>query len=247
MNHGIYVSTSGFLSQQKRLEMIANNLANANTAGFKGDVAVFETSSPPLTAIWAGEGRPVWTPTFVNLSAIVTDFSEGPLTETGNPLDVAIVGQGFFEIQTPQGPRYTRRGDFALTGDGNLVTQEGQPVMGQGGPITLTEGEIEIDQGGIIYVDRNEEGRLRVVTFPDTRRLVKQGRGLFAWAGGSSEVRPLEHVEVRSKHLENSNVNPVMEMVRMIETIRTYEAQQKVIHSFDSTEKKAVDEVGRLR
>lgn len=247
MNHGIYVATSGFLSQQKRLEIIANNLANANTPGYKGDQPVFRVSSPARPESLPGETAPLWVPIFVNEPTLAVDFSQGPLAKTGNPLDVAIVGKGFFETQTPQGLRYTRKGDFTLTDDGSLVTQRGDPVMGDGGPIALTEGEITIDEEGTIFVDGNEEGRLRVVTFPDTKNLVKQGEALFAWAGVTSGPRPIDEVEVRAGYLEESNVNPMREMVQMIETIRAYEAQQKVIHSFDGAQKKAVDEVGRLR
>lgn len=247
MNHGIYVATSGFVSQQRRLEIIANNLANANTTGYKGDLPVFRVSTPPRSGSWPGEAQPLWVPIFVNEPTLAIDFSQGPLMETGNPLDVAIVGEGFFEIETSQGMRYTRKGDFTLMNDGSLVTPKGDPVMGEGGTIVLTEGEITIDEEGAIFVDGNEEGRLRVVTFPDTGNLVKEGEALFAWVGKTAEARPIDQVEIRSGYLENSNVNPISEMVQMIETIRTYEAQQKVIHSFDGIRKKAVDEVGRLR
>ena len=119
--------------------------------------------------------------------------------------------------------------------------------MAEGGSIVLTEGEIAIDEEGAIFVDEEEQGRLRVVTFPETERLVKEGETLFTWTGTTSEVRPVEQSDIRQGYLESSNVNTMREMVQMIETIRTYEAQQKVIQAFDSTEKKAVDEVGRLR
>jgi flagellar basal-body rod protein FlgG len=247
LDNGIYVATSGFLTQQKRLEIIANNLANASTAGYKGDLPIFRISSPSRQqSQWEGEW-PLWNPIFVTVAQEATDFSQGPVVKTGNPLDVAIVGEGFFEIQTAQGLRYTRRGDFSLTRDGTLVTQEGDSVMGEGGPIVLTQGEVGIDEAGFISVDDAQQGRLRVVTFPDTESLVKEGAGRFAWAGNASEVRSLNQSDLRQGYLENSNVNPIREMVRMIEAIRTFENQQKVVHAFDGIQKSAVNEVGRLR
>jgi flagellar basal-body rod protein FlgG len=247
LNHGIYLATSGFLTQQKRLEIIANNLANANTAGYKGDMPVFKTQNPSRTEFLPERGQPPWTPDFVSFGGQATDFSQGPLTRTGNPLDIALAGDGFFEVQSPRGVRYSRKGDFVLADDGTLVTQGGDPVIGEGGAIVLTQGKIEIDRDGTVFVDSNQHGKLHIVTFPNTEKLVKEGEALFAWVGKASEVKPTDQAEVMSGYLENSNVNPIKEMVHMIEAIRTYEVQQKVIHSFDSTRKKAVDEVGRLR
>ena len=247
MDHGIYVATSGFLSQQKRLDIITNNLANVNTAGYKEDVPVFQISRFSQASIQPeGMGLP-WSPVFVSLKQKVTDFSQGTLTKTENPLDVALSGEGFFVVQTPQGPRYTRKGDFTIDRDGTLITQEGHPVMGEGGRIVLSSGEVEIDLEGNVFVDGNQEGRLRVVAFQGQEDLIKEGEARFAWNGKASDVRQLERPDVRQGYLEMANVNPVREMVHMIEAIRTYEAQQKVIHSFDDARKKAVDEVGRLR
>lgn len=241
------MATSGFLAQQKRLEIIANNLANANTLGYKGDMPVFRISSPSQAQFRPEEERPIWTPIFVALAGQAIDFSQGPLMKTGNPLDVSIGGEGFFEIQTARGLRYTRKGDFTLMDDGTLVTQGGHPVMGEGGPVVLTQGEIRIDEAGIILVDGIQQGRLQVVTFPETGNLVKEGDALFAWAGKTSEVRPFDQGTVRQGYLESSNVNPMREMVNMIEAIRTFENQQKMIHAFDSAQRSVVNEVGRLR
>lgn len=227
--------------QQKNLDIIANNLANANTVGYKGDMPVFRTFNA------SRQVPPAWTPDFVALTDQAVDFSQGPLMKTENPLDIAIAGEGFFEIQTPQGLRYTRKGDFAITDDGNVVTQGGDFLMGEEGPVVLTEGEIDIDQEGVIWVDGNRQQRIRVVTFPGTDTLVKEGDATFAWPGKGSEVRLSDQVDVRQGYLESSNVNPVREMVHMIDAIRTYEVQQKVIHSFDDTRRKVVEEVGRLR
>lgn len=247
LDYGIYVAASGFLAQQKRLEIIANNLANANTAGYKGDISVFRISRPSSVESGPGRGGSVSFPSAVAVPQMATDFSQGPLTRTGNPLHVALVGKGFFEVQTPQGPRYTRKGDFTLTADGTLMTQTGHPVMGEGGPITLTEGEITIDRSGSLFVDENEQGQFRVVNFRDKANLVKQGDALFAPAEETPETIEADQVEVRQGYLESSNVDAIREMVLMIEAIRSFEDHQKIIHTFDSTHKSAVNEIGRLR
>ena len=243
LDYGIYLAASGFLSQEKRLQVIANNLANANTAGYKGDIPVFRIpdSSQP------GETGPEPLHRLMAVPRLETDFSQGPLVKTGNPLNVGIVGDGFFEVETPQGPRYTRKGDFTLLSDGSLVTQSGHPVMGQGGFIALTEGEIRIDEEGTLFVDGDEQGQLRVVTFAETDNLAKEGDALFVWTGDTSEVIASDRADVRQGYLESSNVNPVREMVEMISAIRTFEDHQKMIHAFDSAQKSAVSEIGRLR
>jgi len=247
VDHGIYVATSGFLAQQWRLDVIANNLANATTVGYKEDVPLFRTSEFSSAAVQSDSMGPVWDPIYVGLSENATDFSQGALTKTGNPLDVALTGEGFFVIETPQGERYTRKGDFALDRDGSLITQDGYPVIGEGGRIFLSEGEIQIDREGGISVEGNKEGRLRVVLIEERNRLVKEGKALFRWQGRPGDVTDLERPDVRQGYVEMSNVNSVREMVHMIDAIRTYEAQQKMIHAFDDAKKKAVGEVGRLR
>lgn len=247
MDYGIYLAASGFLGQQKRLEIIANNLANANTAGYKADMPVFQIAGPSSATREPGwEGKPSF-PAPMATPYVATDFSQGPLTQTGNPLHVALVDEGFFEVQTPQGLRYTRKGDFTRTADGTLVTQTGHPVMGEGGPITLTEGEITIDQSGSLFVDENEQGRFRVVVFPDNSHLVKEGDSLFAPSGETPDALDAEEVEVRQGYLEGSNVNAIREMVLIVEALRSFEDHQKMIHTFDSAHQSAVNQIGRLR
>jgi flagellar basal-body rod protein FlgG len=247
LDYGIYVAASGFIGQQKCLEIIANNLANANTAGYKGDIPVFKISAPSSAWDETGAGRSTSFFTALAVPQMATDFSQGPLTKTGNPLHVALVGEGFFEVQTPLGPRYTRNGDFTRTDDGSLVTHTGHPVMGDGGPITLTEGEIMIDGSGSLVVDENEQGRFRVVTFRDNANLVKEGDALFAPAGETAVAMGADQIEVKQGYLENANVDAIHEMVLMIEAIRSFEHHQKMIHTFDSAHKSAVNEIGRLR
>jgi len=247
LEYGIYMAASGFLNQQKRLEIIANNLANANTAGYKAEMSVFQIAGPSSAIGGTDRKDPASFPPPMARSHVATDFSQGPLTQTGNPLHVALEDEGFFEVQTPQGLRYTRKGDFTRTADGILVTQTGHPVMGEGGAMTLTEGEITIDRSGSVFVDENEQGRFRVVTFGEKGNLVKEGDSLFASSGETPDVLDAEEVQIRQGYLENSNVNAIREMILMVEALRSFEDHQKVIHTFDSTQQSAVNQIGRLR
>jgi flagellar basal-body rod protein FlgG len=173
------------------------------------------------------------------------DFSQGAIQTTGNPLDVAINGDGFFSIQTPDGVQYTRQGSFTLNTEGVLVTQDGYPVMGEGGEIALEEGTVEIDMQGTLYVDGDEVGRLQITDFPNAGSLKKTGNGRFIPTDPALQGRQPEDTIVRQGHLESANVNPVSAMTEMIETSRAFEAYQKVIQSTDEATAKSINDVGR--
>lgn len=242
---GIYPVLSGALAEEKRLELIANNLANLNTGGFKRDYPLFEGVNP------GAAGSPGPSPMFGLLSGIVTDFSTGPLRMTGEPLDVAIEGDGFFAVQTPHGIRYTRDGHFGLNEAGQLVTGSGDPVMGAGGLVLLPSGTVSIAEDGKVSV-RGTEAKavpvevdaIQVVQFSDPGRLTKAGQTLFE-ANGEEPV-PSATPRLRQGMLEGSNVNPVGEMVVMIEVLRLYEAAQKAIQTADEMAGKAANEIGRV-
>lgn len=222
------------LRQELKLDMIANNLANANTVGFKGDILSFNDTLKATRTI---------------------DFSQGPFRNTGNKLDVAIEGKGFFEVLTPQGIRYTRNGNFSLNSNGGLVTQEGFPVMGDGGPIAITgqgastaEGsDVEISQNGDIQVDGTVVDRLKVVTFADLQKLDKQGNSLFVYNGPGTDALPATSATVHQGELEMPNISVVMEMSKMVETQRLFEAYQKVIQSFNQTDTNVINNVGLVQ
>ena len=246
MNGGMYLAAAGALVQQMRLELLSNNVANINTIGYKAEKTVFRVddgaaATPPMPA--AGHAQPL-SPYAPPFSAVI-DFSQGAIQTTGNPLDVAINGDGFFSIQTPDGVQYTRQGSFTLNTEGVLVTQDGYPVMGEGGEIALEEGTVEIDMQGTVYVDGDEAGRLQITDFPNGGSLKKTGNGRFVTTDPAVLGRQPEGTIVRQGHLESANVNPVLAMTEMIETSRAFEAYQKVIQSADEATAKSISEVGR--
>ncbi len=221
----------GGLRQERQLELIANHIANVGTNGFKADILAFDQ------ALKATQ---------------VVDFQQGDIKTTGNNLDVAISGNGFFKIQTPEGIRYTRDGNFTLNQDMVLVTQNGDPVLGGGGPIIIqgTEAEttdnIQIGEDGEIRVDDEAGDRLDIVTFDDLKRMRKDRSSLFVYDGLPGDEREADQYTVHQGALEGANISPAVEMAKMIQVHRMYEAIQKMIQTFDDIDSKAVTEVGRL-
>lgn len=241
MLRGLYVAAEGMAARQKAQDAIANNLANLNTTGFKADRPVFETiyerqlyrqqgtQSQPIGALSAG----------AILRELYTDFQPGALASTGNPLDVAIDGAGFFAIQTPQGVRYTRNGAFQLNAQGILTTREGYPVLGVNAqPVQVPRNaEIFIGENGAVLANGAQVGRLLIVQ----GNLTKDPDGYFVGA-----AQPVENTRVVRGALEASNVNMVREMVTMIELIRAYETHQKAIHTHDETLGRAINELAKI-
>ncbi|MBI5063344.1 MAG: flagellar hook basal-body protein, partial [Desulfatitalea sp.] len=185
MSGAIYQAAAGALLQQIRLDVLSNNLANVNTSGFKADQPIFrvnpaDTATPSAAANEPGRISPYAPPMEAR-----TNYDNGPMTRTGNSLDVAIVGKGFFEIQTPDGPRFTRKGNFTVNEQGVLATAEGWPVKGEGGDIAIEEGRVEIGDQGEVRVDGDVVATIRVVDFPEPYNLVKTGDTLFMPAQGA--------------------------------------------------------------
>ena len=246
MSGGMYLAAAGALVQQLRLETLANNVANINTSGYKGEKTIFrvaEEEPSPNSQPLVGLTQPLspYAPPF----STVIDFSQGAIHQTGNPLDVAINGEGFFSIQTPDGVQYTRQGSFTLNEQGVLVTQDGYPVLGDGGEITLEEGRIEIDEEGGIYLDGDEFGRLRVTAFDNKAGLRKAGNSRFVLTDPGIVGQTPEGTTLRQGYTEGANVNPVQAMTEMIETSRAFEAYQKVIQSADEATAKSINDVGK--
>lgn len=260
MDTGIYMAASGSLKQEKMMEVVANNLANVNNDGFKRDLLAFEAVPPDFNETDQAESQN--TPVikgfknphhiYPTVATLKTDFSPGQIVGTESPLDMALEGKGFFVVQTQDGPRYLRSGSFRVNENRELTTPEGNLVMGDNGPIsTLPPGkEITVDEKGQVFVgsgaDIKPAGKLKIVDFPDYTVLEKAGLGFFRETGEKSTVRPTENVKVLQGALESSNVNVASEMVNMIEVTRGYESYQKVIHSIDSLNNKAVNEVSRI-
>lgn len=241
MNRGIYVALSGALAQGRKLDVLTNNLANVNTPGFKKDKAVFQIAIPPAD-------QPVMDnikdKVFVKTSGISTDFSPASQNLTGNPLDVAISGDGFFEVMTSQGIRYTRDGSFSRNSKGELVTGSGDKVMGEGGPITIPAGQVKIEKDGSLMVDGAAVGRIKVVDVPKPYALKKEMENLYALP---PSVQPVPaQAEVRQGYIEGANVSVIREMTAMIDVSRSYESYLKMMQSMDEATGKVINEVGRV-
>jgi len=258
----IYPAASAEMAMRKRMEIISNNLANVDTTGYKKDIPVFGSVVPPFAKTSSmgqsrdGTGRTsiIPIPSFTILAELAINFDQGNIKTTDSPLDVAIEGRGFFQIETPFGPLFTRNGAFIISNEGQLVTRNGQPVLGQDGPITLPPGIVNIDDTGKISVKvpggaaPEEIDSLALVDFEDTSMLQKLTDGLFSPAKGVKPVPiPEDKVRVRQGALETSNVDPVKEMIAMIFAIRQYEATQKAIQTAEEVEVSNVNKVGQLR
>jgi flagellar basal-body rod protein FlgF len=239
---GIAAAASGMIPRVRKQEAIANNLANATTAGFKRDRVFFEDLSRAQAKVMKGEAD--WQMPPRALGTI--DFSQGTMERTDHALDLAIAGDGFFAVSTPQGERYTRNGRFSISPQGTLTTADGNAVLGTDGPIQVPAGEFSVSETGLVSVDGRNVGTLRVVKFADPNVLVRAGSSLYAV--GAAGVKPEEGptMAVRQGYLEGSNVSTIEEMVDMITTYRFFETDQKAIQMQDETLGKAVNELGRV-
>src|SRR3972149_2689874 len=234
MDKGIFVALSGAVLQEKRMEALTDNPANGSPSGFKGSRPLFEDSMTDAYGVRTG-GK---------LDDVVTDVSQGPLQRTERKLDVAIKGEGFFAVETPFGARYTRDGSFTLDRDGNLVTRDGGAVLGETGRIKLPGTDVKIDAPGGINVNGANVGRLKLVDFTNPGALRREG-SLFAAPKGAGEAPANPNTQVEQGYIEASNVNAVRAMTTMIEAMRSYETNTKLIQSIDDMNRKAVEEVGR--
>jgi len=255
MINGLYTSASGLLMQQTRLDTISNNLANVNTTGYKKDQAVFTLFRPTDDRIPQEMIRNTSYNKAINsavmLDDIYTNHENGHLKLTGNKLDIALAQQNaFITVDTPWGLRYTRAGDLTLNFDGDLVTREGFPIVSRqtGGtaPINIpADGELDIDNAGNIYIDGVITDTIQISEFDDMSMLQKVGRNLFA----AVDIEPIEAIAPRLQHgyLETSNVNPISEMVNMIDAARGYEIYAKVVQTHDELLSKAATNIAEIR
>jgi len=243
LTQAMYAASAGALGTQQRLDVLANNLANINTTGFKQDKLIFsvpvEKEGSSSTDYLEATPPPI-------PSGSRTDFSQGVLRHTNNAMDLGLDGDGFFCIQTPEGTHYTRNGSFSINGDGILTTREGFPVMGNGGEIAINGNDVHVDEGGTVSVDGSEVDTLKVVTVSQPGSLKKMGNTLFALNGSEVAKEKAEGFKVMQGYVETSNVNGTRVMTEMIDISRSYESYQKVIQFLDDATKKSVNEVGRL-
>ena len=228
MENALLVGLSRQVTLERQLDVVANNVANINTTGFKAARSLFEEylRSSAHEDNFVRADRRV---SFVQDRATFHDFSAGPSEQTKNPLDVAIDGGAFLVVQTAAGERYTRDGGLQINNQGQLVTAGGDPVMGASGPIVFqpTDKQINIAPDGSVTVVEGTartdsvRGKLRLVSFADAQKLVKEGSNLYS-AGPGGAAQTDTTARVRQGFIEKSNVNSVTEMSRMIEITRAY-------------------------
>lgn len=231
MDSGYYAACAGLAAQTQALELVANNLANLGTAGYRGQQATFRS-------LLAGAGMVPRNP----LNAAVNDFgvlggsrvdlTSGSLTATGNPLDLAVAGTGFFAVQSEQGVVYTRNGGFHTTPSGRLVTAQGDSVLGEQGPITLPNGVVAVSADGTVSVNGATVAKIRLAEFSPGTALQAVGNALYAAPANSS--LPPAASSIRQGMLENSNVSPVESVVQLITVQRNAEMMQRALSLFDS-------------
>jgi flagellar basal-body rod protein FlgF len=229
MENALLIGLSRQMALSHQLDIVANNVANIDTTGYKADNAAFSAYLMPgaSDAQFAGKDRRV---SFVEDRASWIDFSPGAIQHTGNPLDVAIDGKGYFVVQTPRGERYTRSGSFAVNPSGQLVTSDGNQVLGTGGPITLqaTDSHVTISPSGIVTARDGagttsaQRGQLQIVSFDQQRALQKDGGSTFMAPPTVTANPAPASTRVVQGGLEKSNVRAIAEMARMIEITRSY-------------------------
>ena len=244
MNSGIYTAVSGLRAQMEALDMMANNLANVNTTGFKEDNAFFTllkqsiSQSPERDQLDSAINQSITAQAAVNPAA-------GSIRPTNRDLDIAIEGSGFLVVQAPAGTRYTRNGSLRLNEKFVLSTSEGFPVLGlKNQPITLGPGKIHINQDGSVSLDGAPVDRLKVVSFDNISVLQKEGSSLFAQKPGPNAEKP-SNTKISSGYLEQSNVNAVSSVVRMVEIMRHFEALQKSVSlMMNEINQKSIEKLG---
>ncbi len=238
MNRGIYPPLAGAIMLERRLEVLSHNIGNVQTTGYKKDKPIFatilgQTSGPSVAGI----------DLFPLIDVLLADRSQGVLSHTGEALDVALQGEGFLVAQTPEGLRYYRGGKLQRNLDGNLVTHNGDPLVGKKGPIKVPPGEMTIDSGGNISVKNVVVGTLRLDEIAKGANTAKVGD--LYWTIPAKPTRARE-TTVHQGMLEKSNVNPALDMVELIKVTREYEQMQKAIRAMDEMASQAI-QAGRVQ
>ncbi len=241
MENAQLISLSRQVALQRQMDMLANNMANVNTTGFKAEQMLFEEYAMPVASHRGFSGQDQ-TLSYVQDWATIQDFAAGPMVQSGGDFDVAIMGDGFFAVQTAGGERWTRAGAFQLNNTGTLVDLSGNPVLGEGGPIQFgpEETDIAIAADGSISSSAGPKGKLRVVEFEEPQELIRQGSNLFS--GGT----PIANVNSTVMHgfVERSNVSGVAEMSEMIRVTRTYESIASLAQKQDELRRNAIQRLG---
>jgi flagellar basal-body rod protein FlgF len=251
MENTLLVGLSRQTLLERQLDVVANNIANVNTTGYKADSSLFEEflTSGAHEDNFVGADRRV---SYVQDRATYRDFSQGAADQTKNPLDLAIDGSGFLVVQTPAGERYTRDGGLQLNNQGQLVTVAGDPVLGASGPIVFqpTDHDINVAPDGTITVVQGNSmvdsvrGKLRLVNFADAQKLLKEGSNLYS--AGEGAAQPDAKSVVHQGFIEKSNVSAVSEMSRMIEVTRAYTQISTLLQQQSDLHKTAIQQLAEV-
>jgi flagellar basal-body rod protein FlgF len=246
MENTLLIGLSRQTVLERQLDVVANNIANVNTAGFKADQSLFEEY------LQSGAHEDNFKPSdrrvsYVQDRGTYRDFSQGPAEQTKNPLDVAITGNAFLVVQTAAGERYTRDGGLQMNSQGQLVTASGNPVLGTSGPIVFqpTDHDINVSPDGTVTVVEGNgrtdslRGKLRLVSFIDAQKLLKEGSNLYSGEGAAPDLKS----QVQQGYIEKSNVNGVAEMSRMIEITRAYTQIATMLQQESDLHKSAIEKL----
>jgi flagellar basal-body rod protein FlgF len=235
-------AASGLRSRMESLEMLANNISNANTAGYKADREFYSLYA---AAEAQADGNAATLPV---VERNWTDFTQGTLTDTGNPLDVALSGKGFFAVNSPGGALYTRTGSFRISSSGVLQTPEGYPLRAVGGKAIKADPNLPVDfkTNGEVSQAGEVLGRLELVEFSRPEALAKQGGNYFRLASADSKASPAAGVELHQGKLESSNANPAECAIRLVSVMRQFEMLQRALTLGGEMNRRAAEEVARV-
>ena len=245
MDNAIYVGLSRQMVLRKEMDIIANNIANMDTTGFKVE-SMIQKTDPSEPAVTLGGPRPV---KFVSPDGVARDFGQGTLVKTDGQLDMAIEGKGFFQVRGPEGVRFTRDGRFTTDTTGRLVTQAGHTVLDEGGgeiQIDGEKGQVAVGADGTLSQGNERIGKVGMYAFANAGALEKAGDNQYR---NTSNQQPTAATEARLRqgYLESSNVKPILEVTRMVEVSRAYERTAKMIDSEADLSRRSVERLGRVQ
>lgn len=252
MQAGMYISYTGARAVEKKLEQIANNLANVSSAGYKEDRSVASGVAPAASAAdiarlaASGEAPAGGKLLYATPALQYVNLQPGALRSTGRAADLAIDGDGYFAVRTREGERLTRAGNFRIDGEGDLATLSGEKVLGQGGPIRVGDGAFAVTADGRVSVDGSEVDALKIVKPTDPSRLRKTGSSQFAAEPGAGIVPASADVRVVQGSVEESNVSAIGGMTEMIEASRMFDAYMKMMTTISEMNSKASSDLGRV-
>lgn len=244
MENAQLVSLSRQIALQRQMDVVANNMANINTTGFKASDLLFEDYLMPVASDndFAGLDREVH---FTQDWSTVHDMSAGSVEQTGNPLDVALMGEGFLTVQTGAGPRYTRSGSLAIDANGILVDLNGNPVLGTSGPIKFDDSDTDITIGsdGTVATNNGSKGQLALAQFTDPQILVREGDNYFSGPASNTPIT----TRIMQGSIEKSNVSGVTELTTMIRVQRAYQSLASLMQKQDDLRSTAIQKLGDIR